>query len=61
MLLANKFPDPGKEKFKIVIAYGKNVKITFNCLKLEITVCFPVPGYVCCTALLSGLLVSVFR
>lgn len=47
MILENKSPDPGKEKLKAVIVYRKNLKIAFNCLKLDRTVCFPVPGYVC--------------
>lgn len=47
MLLKNKSPDPGKEKFKTVIVNEKNLKYAFNCLKLDRTVCFPVLGYVC--------------
>lgn len=47
MLLENKSPYPGKEKFITVIVCGKNLKIAFSCLKLNRTVRFPVPGYVC--------------
>lgn len=44
MFLDIKSPDPGKEKFKTVVIYGKNLKIVFNCFKIRQICVFPWAG-----------------